>query len=326
MASLSNYISFLFFTTLLLPLQITARDSQFFSKVTHFNNNNNKETTTELPNKEGPVTNTNKPEQQPAFIPETENSYGLYGHDSDPLPSTTTPTTTNAAPFTTTYQPYKTQFEDTNKYPNNHKYYNNDAYNTKYYNKDAFGNNQNELSEAKYTEEEGYNSMENQNNNNNNQKYYFNNNAANERFYSNNNNNNYNAANNRYNGERQGMSDTRFMEGGKYFYDLNYEKYNPTLYGDSSSRGVNTNNNWYNNRGGNNNGNNNAYQNYGNYNGYQNQEKFEDEQEDFEPWELGSLAKWRIHFTYYWVWSVVGCSVFYCALDSKTHSQKINIG
>ncbi|XP_061341594.1 protein E6-like [Gastrolobium bilobum] len=288
MAPFSNYISFLFFTTLLLPLQIIARDTQFFSKVTHFNNNNNNNVKeTELPNKEESVTN--KPEKQPVFIPETKNSYGLYGHDeSSQLPPTTTTTTTNAAPSTTTttYQPYKTEFEDTsNKYSN----YNNDAYNTdqnefsntnnKYYNKDVYGGHHNELSDTKYTEG-GYNYMGNQHSNH---KYYPNNNAANDRYYyknnnynaaknrySNNNNNN-NAANNRYNGERQGMSDTRFLEGGKYFYDVNYEKYNPTLYGDSS-RGVNT-NNWYNNRG--------NY--YGNNNGYQNQEEFEDEQNDFEP-------------------------------------------
>ncbi|MCI31568.1 protein E6-like, partial [Trifolium medium] len=91
--------------------------------------------------------------------------------------------------------------------------------------------------------EEGYNynsMMEKQNNNNDNQKRRFNNNAANERsFY--NNNNNYNAENNMYNGEKQGTSDTIFLKGGKYFYDVNYEKYNPTMYNDLS-RGMNNNN------------------------------------------------------------------------------------
>ncbi|GAU23608.1 hypothetical protein TSUD_385970 [Trifolium subterraneum] len=270
MAPLSNYISFLLLTTLLLPLQTTARDSQFFSKVTHFNKE------TKIPNKEESSV-TNKPEEQPPFIPQNENSYGLYGHESDHLPSTaaTTTTTTNS------------NFEDTNNYQNdnNNKYYNNDAYNTKYYNKDTFGNNQNELSDTKYNEE-GYNSMmEKQNSNNNNQNYHFNNNAANERsFY--NNNNNYNGGNNMYNGEKQGMSDTRFLEGGKYYYDVEYEKYNPTMYSDSS-REMN-NNNWYNNRGNsynNNYGNNNEYyqNNHGNYNGYKNQHEFENEEDAFKP-------------------------------------------
>lgn len=261
MATFPTYISFILLTTLLLPLQTIARESEFFSKVTHFNKE------TKVPNKEeSPVTN--KPEEQPPFIPQTQNSYGLYGHDSDHIPSTAaTASTTNS------------NFEDTNNYPNNNKYYNNDAYNTKYYNKDTFGNNQNELSDTKYNEE-GYNSMMEKQNNN--QEYYFNNNnnAANERSFHNNNYNNYNAQNNRYNGEKQGMSDTRFLEGGKYFYDINYEKYNPTMYGDSS-RGVNNNNNWYNNN--NNYGNNNEYQNnHGNYNGYKNQEELENEQHEFD--------------------------------------------
>ncbi|XP_027338992.1 protein E6-like [Abrus precatorius] len=276
MAPYSNYISFLFLTTLLLPLQITARDSQFFSKVTHFNENinNNNVKETEVANKGGKEIN--KAEQQPVFIPETENSYGLYGHDSNQFPPTTT-TTTDA------YHPLKTEFEDPTKYTNN-KYYNNDAYNTrfaetgynKYYNTDAYEGNQYELSDTK-SSEEGYNSVGNhQNNNNNNQKYYYNNNHNN--YHANNNRYSYNnnAANNRLNGEKQGMSDTRFLEGGKYYYDIEAEKYNPTaLYGDSASRGVNT-HNLYNNRG----------NNYGNdnYNGYQNQEEFEDEQQDgFQP-------------------------------------------
>lgn len=271
MAPSSNYISFLFLTTLLFALQITVRDSQFFSKVTHFDKDNVK--VTELPNKEAPEVN--KPEQQPPFIPETENSYGLYGHhdESNQVPSTTP----------TSYHPYKTEFENSNN-----KYYNNDAYNTrfsetsynnnnnKYYNKDSYEGNQYELSDTKYTEE-GYNNKYHNSYQNN-----YNNDAANDKYsYNNNNNNNknYNAHNNRYNtynsnavsrynGERQGMSDTRFLEGGKYFYDVGTEMYNPTNYGDSS-REVNT-NNWYNNRG-------------VNYNGYQNQEEFEDEHENFEP-------------------------------------------
>ncbi|KAH1102042.1 hypothetical protein GLYMA_13G175300v4 [Glycine max] len=372
MAPISKLIPFLFLTTLLVSLQVNARDSQFFSKVTPLNNNIKE---TETPKNEGQV---NKPEQQPTFIPETENSYGLYGHETGLHPPTTT--TTNAAPYTTTYKPYKTTTaeEDTAKYSNNNNFYSfkKDGYNTNqnelsettrltgtsytnnnnyfysgkdafakqnelsdtkyteggyntenqnsnnnyFYNgKDAFGK-QNELSDTKYTEEgynsmenqnnnnnyyngkdafgkqnelsdtkyteEGYNSMENQNNNNNNNKYYYNNDqAANEKYFYNNNNND-DAANNRYyktksvnsnyNGERQGLSDTRFIEGGKYFYDVKSEKYNhPTQYG-GSTRGVNS-ENWSSNRGyfGNNNVN--------SMEGYQNQEEFEDDQEDFDP-------------------------------------------
>ncbi|CAJ1961760.1 unnamed protein product [Sphenostylis stenocarpa] len=262
MAHLSNYISFLLFTTLFLALQISARDSQFFSKVSHFDTNNVKET--ELPNKEAPEVN--KVEQQPPFIPETENSYGLYGHDEyNQVPSTTT--TKNSASYTTptSYHPYKTEFED------NNKYFNNDAYNNrftetgynnkKYYKKDSYRGDQYQLSDAKYTEE-GYNNNKYNNYQNDNQKYYSND-ADNHKYY----NNNFNGNGNSYNGEKQGMSDTRFLHGGRYFYDLNAENSPPTNYGDSSG-GVNT-NTWYNNRG-------------GKYNEYQNQEEFEDEQK-FEP-------------------------------------------
>jgi len=357
MAPISKFLSFLFLTTLSFSLQIHARDSQFFSKVTHVNNNNN---VREVPNNETPL---NKPEQQPVFIPETENSYGLYGHDTGLHPPTTT-NTNNVDP--NTYQSYeKTSSKDEindnkvnnyfnyqqdsyNKYPNevsdtkltgtsytnnnndnydNNKYSSssNDFSNKKFpeegYNSNENQNNNNDnkyfynnnnkdsSSNTKFTEE-GYNSVENQNNNNNN-KYFYNSKDAssNTKFpeegynsmQNQNNNNNYEkynynnkvAANDKYsfkgntnynNGERQGMSDTRVMEGGKYFYDVNSEeKYNPTFNGDSS-KGVVNSENWYNKKGyfGNNNVNN--YENNKNsMNGYQNQEQFEDDQEEFEP-------------------------------------------
>jgi len=160
MAHLSNFISFLLFATLLLALQISARDSEFFSKVSHFDNNNVKET--EVPSKEAPEVN--KVDQQPPFVPETENSYGLYGHDeSNEVPSTTT--TKKVASYTTptSYHPYKTEFENT-------RYYNNDAYNNRF--AETGYNNQEELSDTKYTEEGYNNNYNNYQNNNNNQKYY----------------------------------------------------------------------------------------------------------------------------------------------------------
>lgn len=327
MAPISKLIPFLFLTTLFFSLQLNARESQFFSKVTPLTNNLKQ---TELENNEGSL---NKPEQQqqqqPVFMPETENSYGLYGHETGLHPPNTTPTT---------FKPYKTTTTEEENANNFHSF-KKDAYNTNqnelsettptatsfntyfYSGKDAFQK-QNQLSDTKFAEG-GYTSMENQNNNNNNyfynskdaegnqnsndnaanDRYYNSNNnhnAANERYYNNNdnaaneryyyNNNNNDAANNRYyktkavnNGERQGLSDTRFMEGGKYFYDVNSEKYNnPTQYG-GSSRGVNS-EQWYNNRGYFGNNNVNSYENKNSMEGYQNQEQFEDDQEEFEPW------------------------------------------
>ncbi|KAJ7947020.1 protein E6-like [Quillaja saponaria] len=278
MAPSTNIISFLFLLTLFFSTQINARESQFFSKVTPINNNVKE---TELPNKEERLA---KQENNPTFIPETQNgAYGLYGQESNQLtPSTTTPS--NYAPYTTptTYLPYKTpseeEEEDINKYSNNN---NKEAFNANYngmtntrlsgtsyasnnnnnyYYKDAYEANKNGLGNTRFTEK-GHNTLANQNNNNNN--YY------------------YNKAARNYNGERQGMSDTRYMQGGKYHHDIYAEKYNPNQYGSYKSEVDSR--NWYNN---NNNNNNKGY--YGNnensFEGYQqNREEFQENQEVFDP-------------------------------------------
>lgn len=291
MAPISKLISFLFLTTLSFSLHIHARDSQFFSKVTHVNNNLNDRQVLNPNNNEQPL---NKPpqQQQPVFIPETDNSYGLYGHESGLHPPTTT-TSNNVVPNTYQSQDennnYFTTFQKdsytNNKYPNeisdtkltqtSYNNNNNNNYDKYYYNNNKYASN--ELTNTKFPEE-GYNSMENQNN-----KYYYNNNvAANDKYYFKTNG----ASNNNYNNvERQGMSDTRAMEGGKYFYDVNSEKYNPALFNGDSSKGVVNSENWYNKNGyfGNNNNVNTYENNKNSRNGYQNQEEFESDQEEFEP-------------------------------------------
>ncbi|KAL6961807.1 hypothetical protein U1Q18_010611 [Sarracenia purpurea var. burkii] len=93
MAPSSNQFPLFFF---LLPLifssshLIHARESQIFSKVTTSN-------AMEVPNKvkEQPLSNQ---DQEPSFIPDAQNGYGLYGHDSGQLP----PITTTVPPYTTT--------------------------------------------------------------------------------------------------------------------------------------------------------------------------------------------------------------------------------
>ncbi|KAL4626898.1 hypothetical protein ACB092_05G129300 [Castanea dentata] len=252
MAPSAKFISLLFILTLFFFVQIHARESQFFSKVTNVNNDA-QETTTVFPNKEETLT---KHEQQPVFIPQTQNGYGLYGHESGQFPpttTTTTPTTTtsltnvNAAPYTPTpttttnnNAPFKTVFEDDeslNKYLNSNQNYN-------------------------------YNPNPNPNNNNNqNNEFYYNNNAND----ASNNYNNNNGANSYSNAEKQGMSDTRFLENGKYYYDLNLESnYNPNRY--ENSRGVDSRNwNYHNNNNNNNN------------RGYQNEEEFQESQDEFVP-------------------------------------------
>lgn len=179
MALFSNLVSFLFFTILLLlSPQIHARDSQFFSKVTHSINNK----------KESEPETMDKPDQQdqPNFMSETDNNYGLYGHDES----------------TATYQPYKTESEEyMRKYPNNkYSYYNrNNFYN------DAYGN---DLDSTRYIEG-GYEDVSSNHMRKKNQKLYNSNSGGYGRY-------------DEYNGGRQGMSDTGFMGGyGKYYYENN---------------------------------------------------------------------------------------------------------
>ncbi|XP_052203492.1 uncharacterized protein LOC127808858 [Diospyros lotus] len=162
MASSAKLISLLFFLALLSSLRAHARESKFFSKATAAATNANESTAAEvIPNKEQEALS--KQGQEPSFIPDTQNGYGLYGHEPEQLPPTTAAATTTST-------------------------------------------------------------------NNNNENYY-NNGASN------------------YNTQKQGMSDTRFLENGKYFYDMNSEKnYNPN--GFQKSRGVvdysSSNNNFYN--------------------------------------------------------------------------------
>ncbi|XVF87435.1 hypothetical protein PTKIN_Ptkin18bG0119900 [Pterospermum kingtungense] len=280
MASSTKLISILFLFTL-FSMQIHGRE--FFSKIPS-TNNNEKETTTITKEQEHETTIPEttqktyvKEEQEPRFVPETRNGYGLYGHESGQLPPSTTTTTKE------TYEPYVTPVryhpdEPYNSIPessNNNK-------NTFYYNKNAHeGTEQKDLGEARFTER-GWSTKEYRNNNN----YYNSNNRYNngeeqnlgeakftERGWSTkeNQNNYYNGNNGYYNNvEKQGMSDTRFLENGKYFHDIKSENnYYPKQFENSrASR------NEYNGR--------NTYNSNGRYN--QNQEEFEEsEEEEFEP-------------------------------------------
>jgi len=288
MAPSPRLISFLFLLTI-FSKQIHARESQFFSKVgattatpstTTINNNNVQDKT--LPSKE--EESFNKQELDPAFIPDTQNGYGLYGQESSQFPTTTK--LANAPYTTTTYQPYKTQTQTQETYTNyptdstttttTNNHYNNNAYEEQQQQQN-FG--ETSLQESEYT------NMGNQNSN----KYY---NGAN----SNNNNKYYNGANSYNNDEKQGMSDTRYLEHGKYYYDVNNENSNhyPNQYQQNSRNNYNTrgyynNNNNYNTRGYYNNNNNNENSKY-EYNNnsmqkYDNQDDFEESQEEqYVPW------------------------------------------
>ncbi|XP_022142077.1 protein E6-like [Momordica charantia] len=223
MASSVKLCSVLVLLSLLL-LQIHARESSFFSKVP----NNGVKEETEIPIE--PLTKPGKKEQQqqqqePNFIPQAQNSgYGLYGHESGQLPPSDAKFSDPAAgrPFTTTSTNYNYQNDDVSYKAESEEYYeeedsnNNNDYsndnfqngnskpyeNSFYYNKDLYDNGRRNfgstrLSRGDYTTTPLYEQEKNS---------YYNGGGGGGGV-----------------AERQGMSDTRFMENGKYFYDLDRE-------------------------------------------------------------------------------------------------------
>ncbi|PIN06552.1 hypothetical protein CDL12_20891 [Handroanthus impetiginosus] len=298
MASFAKNFFFFLLLTLLSSLHTHARDSQFFNKVPSTTN------TVVVPNNKETLTNQ---QEQPNFLPENENAYGLYGHESGQLPpSATTPVTVEPAATTATGKPISTAATTTTPYNMEssqpaHKYL------PKNYNPVAY-----------VTVPEGINDNEINNNNNNNyyngaQNYYNNQEEEQTEYRSyptttntRDNHNYYNGASSftgqsdtRFRGsaavnsreryfnnggevnafQPQGMSDTRFVENGKYFYDLNAEKYSnnhpyESLRGIRGRNEYNNNRNFYENRE-----NTNGYEFNGenSLGGYQNEEEFQEE-------------------------------------------------
>lgn len=189
------------------------------------------------------------PTSAPAPAPESsdtlsENGYGLYGRDDSSEFPTTTPTTITAT-FTTANEENEALNEELEK---NRKYETSYATNNNYY------NNNNQYPNGNY-----------------------NNNGYNNNGYNSNNNNNY--YNDGYGEEKQGMSDTRFLEKGRYHYDPknrgsngNYNGYEP------AGRGSTTRDEVYN---GNNNVNANEFNTMEEY--YQSQHEYQGNQEGYEP-------------------------------------------
>ncbi|CAH8299090.1 unnamed protein product [Eruca vesicaria subsp. sativa] len=203
---------FFFFTTLvLLSTQINARDSYFFGKfhreTTKDQNPNNvlPLETSEKTTVEESFPNKKEQEQDPTFLPQSENGYGLYGHE-------------------TTYNNNKEEFNNNNKYDEKfngetfstptlsetEESYNN--YDEKYPKKTESYDNNEEFNNNKYDENVKEKSFSK---NNEDKRSFYNSNAYETELeletpykgYS-------------HNLERQGMSDTRFMEKGNYYYDL----------------------------------------------------------------------------------------------------------
>ncbi|KFK24422.1 hypothetical protein AALP_AAs55026U000100 [Arabis alpina] len=209
--STRSSILFFFLTFLLFSTQINARDSYSFGK---FQRETPKD---QNPNNVPIQTNdTNEQEDQnPAFIPQTGNGFGLYGHE-------------------TTYNNNNNEELNDKKYDENVNY--DDTFSTP------------SLSQ---TQESYKNYRENYPKTT---ESYYDNNDKDTSYYEN--SNGYDGTVNREreaykgysnNGERQGMSDTRYMSNGKYYYDLDDERnhglfyqkqnynYNPTGYNEKES-------------------------------------------------------------------------------------------
>ncbi|KAJ8761521.1 hypothetical protein K2173_001656 [Erythroxylum novogranatense] len=211
MAFSAKFLSLLLLLAVLSP-NAYARESRFFSKVsastaptvTDNNSNNNVKETTVA---------TKKEDEQPSFVPETQ-SYGLYSQESLTVIPTTATTKLGNAPYkTSTYVPYTTETGNTNI--NNNNYY----HESNQYNNNAFEERQNSNFGETSLQQNRYYTSTNPDN-----TYH----TPNPDNSYNNNNYHYRSSNAYGNTEKQGMSDTRFLENGKYFYDLvnenNYDK------------------------------------------------------------------------------------------------------
>ncbi|GFY91899.1 hypothetical protein Acr_08g0002950 [Actinidia rufa] len=274
MAASAKHFSFLFCLALFSSLSMLMPEIASFSAKSPPPTTANPKETVEVPNNEPPLS---KQEQDPNFISDTQNGYGLYSQETDQFP----PTTTTNPPSTTSNLPYKTESEQ--------PYYDD--------NKQAYVTNPRGTSDTRFMDR-GYTNNYNSNNNNNNKRAYVTNpqgmsdtrfmdrgyttTTTNNNYYMNKGYNtaatdNYYNGGNNYNPQQQGMSDTRFLENGRYFYDIQSENNYNNGYG--SSRGVdNYNKGYYGNSH-----NENSYVVNNSMEGYQNQEQYQEGQEEYVP-------------------------------------------
>ncbi|XAR49586.1 hypothetical protein NMG60_11032837 [Bertholletia excelsa] len=165
------------------------------------------------------------PASAPEIVPpESRNGYyGLFSHESTefpPVKKTTTATTTTSIGgqekkfqsegLAEDFEKEETREKPYNSYSNN----NNNAYsnNNNYYNMNGYGGN----------------SYRNNNAYSNNNNYYNTNGYG---------SNSYNSVNGYELTQKQGMSDTRFLEKGKYYYPVNNNNQNNNYYTTSSKYG-----------------------------------------------------------------------------------------
>ncbi|KAB1200684.1 Protein E6 [Morella rubra] len=235
MESFAKPLSFFFLLVLFSSLPIQAREGRFFSKVARHSTNNNIVTEPKIPLGEAP-TPAPAPDAAEAPTPvvaptpapthsASQNGYGLYGHGSGQF-SPTEETQNTATKFEDEIltgelkgESFETGYPKTNLYNQNGN--TNNGYTTKYnskgyasnYNSDGYVNNYNANGYSNNYDGNGYS-----------------NNYVNGNGFS----NTYNS--NGYQSERQGMSDTRFLENGRYYVDVKNENHNLNKQGMSDTR------------------------------------------------------------------------------------------
>ncbi|KAL2253188.1 UNVERIFIED_CONTAM: Protein E6 [Sesamum indicum] len=283
-SSSTNHFSLLLLLTLLSSLHTHARDSQYFNKVSSTTN------TKEIPSNQ---------QAEPNFLPENENSYGLYGHESGQLPPSTTAYDTESKQPSHKYLPknynpvaYVTQpdvVSENTPFTEDKTFTSTNTDNNNYYNggDQNYYNNQQEDQEPEFRSYPGAAT--------NNRNYHYNGGSsfnsqpqelsetrfsggATSSIRRNNYFNNGGEAN--YGFQPQGMSDTRFLENGKYYYDVNTDKYSSNHPYETLKRGQArneySNRNYYGNSE-------NAYEFSNRDNsmgGYQNQDEFQQDEND----------------------------------------------
>ncbi|BFG25128.1 hypothetical protein CerSpe_114020 [Prunus speciosa] len=218
MAPFAKPLSFFFLIVLIFSSfeNIQARESVFFSKVTHYNNKKNVNEPTistsiaEVPTP-APSPAAEAPElaDVPAPAPsysekEHRNNGALYGLGSGKSPSTEeTPTTIDVEDEILAEELSGESFDRTGNYESTNLY-NNNGYKTNYVNNNNYVNGN------------GYKT-----------NYVNNNNYINGNGYTK--TNNYKGGNGGENREinaQQGMSDTRFLENGRYYHDVINQNFN----------------------------------------------------------------------------------------------------
>ncbi|KAJ0112788.1 hypothetical protein Patl1_02328 [Pistacia atlantica] len=213
---------FLLVLVLFSPLQIQARESKFFNKFTHFSTNNkvpeseiSAPTPTPAPAPAPAEFEVSVPAPEPALAPtlfyaERERGYGLYEGTETSI--------TEETDLLNEQLSAAENFETGNQNSN----YNNNLY-TSNYKSNGYGNT-------------GYTTVNYNNNGYSNSNYNNNGHTGNTGYNNNGYSSNYNT--NGYENEKQGMSDTRFLENGKYYYNVKNENNYPATYESERQIGV----------------------------------------------------------------------------------------